>query len=445
MKNLKLHKAIYGLEEEFPEYSIHLWLRRNRRFYSFVLISLLAITLIFPDLVAFILFVILNFAYLSVQIFKLVLVLIGFLSQDKIPEEAIEFPTYSILLPVYKENKVIAKLINSINNLEYPKDLLDVKIIIEEDDLKTLSAIEKVDLPEYFEIIKVPVSKPRTKPKACNYALQFAKGKYVVVYDAEDRPDPKQLKEVLAKFAASAEDVICIQARLNFYNHHENYLTKLFATEYTILFDYLLKGLNKLDLPIPLGGTSNHFVKDKLIELGGWDAFNVTEDADLGIRLYDKNYKIELVDSVTLEESPLKLKAWIIQRSRWIKGHILTSLLHLKKHKKGTWGLYLFMYFPNLIYLLLPIYLLLWTIVSEKGLFDLFWQVNLILGIILPIVYTVFVKYIKKWSFSFLDYIFAIFYYWLLPVAGLRATWQILRKPFYWDKTMHGVSKKYDK
>lgn len=445
MREEILEKAIHGLEKNFPQYSLRLFLKKYQKLLRFIFICLITSVFLFPKILAFFLFLFLNFSYFSVQIFKVILTVIGYFNHEgKLP--TIE-PTsiYSILLPVYREAKVIQKLIQAVDKIDYPKELLDVKIIVEEDDHKIISTLKTINLPKHFEIIKVPVSSPRTKPKACNYALQFAKGKFVVVYDAEDRPDPMQLKLVIAKFANSPPDVVCIQARLNFYNAQENYLTRLFATEYSILFDYILRGLKKLDIPIPLGGTSNHFIKDKLIELGGWDAFNVTEDADLGIRLYDQKYRIELINSITLEESPLSLKAWIIQRARWIKGHILTSMLHLKKHRKNVWGLYLFLYFPNLIYLLLPIYLLLWLIVAEQDLFDIFWQINLILGIILPLCYSIFVCIIKKWKFKILDCLLTIPYYWLLPIAGLRASWQIFRKPFHWDKTKHGVSKNYEK
>ena len=209
-------------------------------------------------------------------------------------------------------------------------------------------------LPEFFDVIKVPVSYPRTKPKACNYGLQFAKGKYITIYDAEDRPAMDQLKLVVAKFAISDSNVACIQAKLNYYNREENYLTKLFAIEFSLLFEYVMLGLKKLDMPIPLGGSSNHFIREKLEELGGWDAFNVTEDADLGIRLHHRGYQTELIDSITLEESPISMHAWLVQRARWIKGHVLTSLVHLRQSNKlkriDIIGIALSLYLPNLIY-----------------------------------------------------------------------------------------------
>ncbi len=451
MKNL-LNQAIYGLEEKYPQYSLRIWFGSLGKFklYSFYLL-LLAIIILYPQTLCLGGFIALNILYLTVQLAKICLILTAVIAKNSKDEEAkqsIELPIYTILLPVYKEDKTLKKLVKAIDKLDYPKELLDVKLLIEEDDTKTLSALDKLILPAFFEVIKIAASFPRTKPKACNYGLLHAKGKYVVVYDAEDRPHPQQLKQAIAKFNICDEKVICIQARLNFYNKQENLLTKLFALEYSILFNYILVGLKKLNMPIPLGGTSNHFLREKLQEIGGWDAFNVTEDADLGIRLHKEGYRTELINSITLEESPVSLKAWIVQRARWIKGHFLTSILHLQHSRKlgikGIIGVYASLYLPNLIYLLLPIYLVLRCFVDEPNILDNLWQFNLILGIILPIGYSMFIMSIEKWHKFWWACLFSILYYWLLPIAAIRAFWQILYCPFYWDKTEHGVSVNYE-
>lgn len=446
----KIDNAIYGLERKYPQYSLRLWLKRNSKICSLFIYSFFGIMLIIPNEFAIVLFYLLNGLYLITQIFKLILIIIGALKQKvedfKIDDSNLE--TYSIILPVYKENKVINSLVQAIKKLDYPKALLEVKIVVEEDDFLTLKAIEEVNLPDYFEVIKVPVSEPRSKPKACNYALQFLQGKYVVVYDAEDRPHPQQLKQVIAKFINSNKEVVCVQARLNFYNREENYLTKMFAIEYALLFDYILVGLKELNIPICLGGTSNHFIKEKLENLGGWDAFNVTEDAELGVRLFNEGYQVELISSVTLEEAPLEVGAWIVQRSRWIKGHTLTSLQYMfssnKLKIKERIGLILFLCLPNLTYLLLSVYLLLWIFIDESSQIDFLWQFNLLLGIILSIGYGIFVSVAKQWKSLLSASLLMFGYYLLLPIAGIRAFWQILEKPFYWDKTEHGVSKNYE-
>lgn len=447
-----INEAIYSLEEKFPQYSLRLWLqqRKNLKTYLACVFAITVAIVAYPQDTCLGLFFILNILYSAVQLFKLIFLIIGgscahYKEHLKEPDD---LPIYSILIPLYNEDKVLKKLIKAIEKIDYPKHLLDVKLLIEEDDIKTLYALERLVIPEFFTVIKIPTASPRTKPKACNYGLKFAKGKYIVVYDAEDRPHPQQLKQVLAKFNASSPDVICIQARLNFYNKKENILTQSFALEYSLLFDYLLPGLKKMNLPMPLGGTSNHFIREKLEEIGAWDAFNVTEDAEIGLRLYHQGYRTELISSVTLEESPIDLKAWLVQRSRWIRGHLLTSLLYLKfanKLKtKDIVGLYLCLYMPNLIYLLLPFYLILRLFINESEQIDSLWQFNLLLGVTLPISYSIFIVVAKKWSGFIYSIILAIFYYWLLPIAGMRACWQILKDPFYWDKTNHGVSTNYE-
>jgi cellulose synthase/poly-beta-1,6-N-acetylglucosamine synthase-like glycosyltransferase len=448
-----LHKAIYGLEEKYPEHSIRLFLEKfsnankatKLAFYATIAI-LLAIIIIYPKVSGLIIFTFLSILYLTVQLFKLALVVIGAINVKnstklRLPKD---LPIYSILLPLYHENKVLEDLVSSIQKIDYPSHLLDVKLLIEEDDTQTLQALKKIKLPKFIETIKIPVSHPRTKPKACNYALQFAKGKYVTIYDAEDRPHPQQLKQVVAKFARAEREVICIQAKLGLYNKEENILTKLFALDYALLFDYVLVGLHKLGMPIPLGGTSNHFIREKLIALGGWDAFNVTEDADLGIRIYQHGYRTELIDSITLKEAPISLKGWIIQRSRWIKGHLLTSMIHLKGNNlslKEKLGLHLILFMPNIAYPLLPFYVMLHFLLIDNEQLNLLWQLNIYLGGALSIGYSLLIIYTKKW-YSFKSIAFASpFYYLLLSVAATRAALEIFKRPFHWDKTAHGVSR----
>jgi glycosyltransferase XagB len=450
----QLHKATYGLEETHPQHSIRLFIENIHKsskvtkiaFYATIALVLAAIV-IYPRISMLATFTILSLLYIAVQLFKLTLVVVGVINDKKDDELGIpdELPIYSILLPVHNEGEVLADLIQAIKRIDYPADLLDVKLIIEEDDAQTLAALKNIKLPKFIEVIKMPVSQPRTKPKACNYALQFTKGKYVTIYDAEDRPHPQQLKQVVAKFAASSEEVVCIQAKLDVYNREENIIAKLFALDYALLYEYTLPALQKLKLPIPLGGTSNHFIREKLIELGSWDAFNVTEDADLGIRIYQHGYCTEVINSVTFEEAPVTLKAWIMQRSRWIKGHILTSLLHLRANNhllpKEKLSLYLMLFLPNLIYPLLPMYIALHFLSKNNPLLDLLWDLNVYLGAALPMIYGALIVYAKKWS-NFKSIIFTTpFYYLLLSVAATRAVIGIFKNPFHWDKTQHGVSK----
>lgn len=311
--------------------------------------------------------------FLFAILFKLYLALKGSryelhetITKDEVKSiENDSLPVYTILLPVYKEDKLIRKLIWNLRSLDYPRGKLDVKLLIEEDDDKTLNAVRNLDFPANFETIVVPFHMPKTKPKACNYGLFFCKGKYLTIYDAEDVPDSDQLKKVVALFRKLPKDYIVLQGALNYFNKNENLLTRMFTLEYSYWFDYMLPGLQSLDVPIPLGGTSNHFKLDKLIELGGWDPFNVTEDADLGVRVFEKKYKVGVVNSTTLEEANNEPFNWIRQRSRWIKGYMQTTLVHMRNPvrligKIGWRGFFGFNFFVGgtpITFLLYPVLL----------------------------------------------------------------------------------------
>ena len=245
-----------------------------------------------------------------------------------------DFPHYSILLPVYKETAVIQKLIHSITKIEYPKTKLQVLIVVEETDIDLRRALHSMhSLPHFFYVIYVPDSFPKTKGKACNYALQYVKGEYVTIYDAEDVPCAQQLLYAVQKFEESDNLLACVQARLNFFNKDENTLTAIFSLEYYKQFNYLFPAFISLGFPIPIGGSSNHFRTQVLKDIGGWDAYNVTEDAELGYRLAKSGYRIEMMDSDTLEEAPINCRTWINQRTRWIKGHLVTYFKHIRDLK----------------------------------------------------------------------------------------------------------------
>ncbi len=227
-------------------------------------------------------------------------------------------------------------LVESIRRLDYPKVKLDVLILLEEDDEETVQAARAMNLPSHFRIIVVPNGNPKGKPKALNYGLLHARGEYVVIYDAEDTPDVQQLKHAVVIFNKTDESLCCIQGKLNYYNRDQNLLTQWFTIEYSMWFDLLLPGLNATDAPIPLGGTSNHFRVRQLQELGAWDPYNVTEDADLGVRLYKAGYSTAVMDSTTYEEANSQFFNWINQRSRWVKGYIQSYLVHMR-HPIALW------------------------------------------------------------------------------------------------------------
>jgi cellulose synthase/poly-beta-1,6-N-acetylglucosamine synthase-like glycosyltransferase len=370
-----------------------------------------------------------------------------------IPDHAL--PIYSILIPLYKESESIPRLLSAMRALDYPKTHLDIKLVVEDDDQATINAIMASKPEPYFEIIRVPYSEPRTKPKACDYALRFARGEFITIYDAEDQPEPQQLRKAVAAFRALPANISCLQARLNYYNWPENILTRLFAIEYASLFDFMLPGMQALRLPIPLGGTSNHFPLARLREIGQWDPYNVTEDADLGLRLALSGYETRMLDSITLEESPLTLRAWMHQRARWVKGYMQTWLVMMRRPWQfyrnvgpaGFWGVHFFIGGPCIVFLLGP---LLWALsigwwITGHNTFIPDWLSiacigNLIAGILVHLWLARLA--IMRWQWDGMARAMALYpFYWLLhSLASYRALWQLIRQPHRWDKTAHGLS-----
>ncbi len=428
---------------------------------AFLLLAALAtLTVIFLKSAAITFFIAINAFYALTLSCKLLFFITGHIADRKNPPESerppdANLPIYTFLIPLYKEKPdTIVNLLNSINNMDYPKSKLDVKLIVEADDALTIDTIKCLQPENYIEILPVPYSLPRTKPKACNYALKFARGEYVTIYDAEDRPDPQQLRKVLGIFAESRSDVVCVQARLNYYNRKENMLTRLFAIEYSSWFNYMLPGLQALGIPIPLGGTSNHFPTHVLRDLNGWDPYNVTEDADLGVRLAQYGYKTAIVDSTTLEEAPIGVRSWLRQRSRWIKGYMQTYIVHMRQPLKllktlGLKGFLGFLFFigaPSLVFLTMPIVFALSMLAYMSELIFPDWLLfmalgNLVGGVVLHVIIAMVITVRHKW-WDMLVYSLLFPYYWVLhSIASFRALWQLFTKPHFWEKTEHGLSR----
>ncbi|HEV7277071.1 MAG TPA: glycosyltransferase [Devosiaceae bacterium] len=230
-----------------------------------------------------------------------------------------ELPLYTVLIPLCNEAAMVPQLGRAMAAIDYPPEKLEVLFVVEDRSAETVIAVERLRGDLQYGLVVVPDARPRTKPKALNFALPLVRGEHVVVYDAEDIPHPGQLRLAASVFAEHP-DVECLQAELVVENGSENWLTALFAGEYAGLFGLLLPLLADLGLPMPLGGTSNHFRTDRLLQLGGWDSFNVTEDADLGVRLARLRRRCLTIDSETAEEAPLTIRAWTAQRTRWMKG-----------------------------------------------------------------------------------------------------------------------------
>jgi|SRR5579885_245637 len=370
-----------------------------------------------------------------------------------------ELPLYSILCPLYKEAHILPQFIKELEKLDWPKDKLEAIILLESDDHTSIQALQTMQIPDYIHPIIVPDSLPKTKPKACNYGLAFVQGTYTVIYDAEDIPDPLQLKKAYLGFQKSDKNVACLQAKLNFYNVHQNLLTRFFTAEYSLWFDITLPSLNTLHTVIPLGGTSNHFRTGDLQKLHAWDPFNVTEDADLGMRLFKLGYQTAILDSVTLEEGNSQLKNWIRQRSRWIKGYMQTYLVHTKEHISfiQARGIHAFIFHlvigGKLAFIIINPFLWLVTII--------YFLAHSIVGPVVDSWYPPFVLYVamlslifgnylyvlchilgcvKKGQWSLIKYVYLIPVYWvLISIAGFIALYQLIFKPFYWEKTTHGL------
>jgi len=461
-------RAVNGLFYMSPDDSAKRVFTRGQLLFMYISLVLLAVSLTFQPLPTLIfLNLLVQVFYLSVNLFKFVVSVAGtfteieFRVEDELLKSLDErnLPMYTILVPAYKEPEVIPYLVKALKALDYPAHKLDVLFLLEEDDKETIEAVERQNLPANWRIIKIPPSEPRTKPKACNYGLFFARGEYLVIYDAEDIPEKTQLKKAIVAFNYFPKDYICFQAALNFYNRDENFLTRMFTLEYSYWFDYMLPGLHRLKMIIPLGGTSNHFITQKLRELGGWDPYNVTEDADLGVRAFERGYKVGVIDSTTYEEANTKLGNWIRQRSRWIKGYMQTWLVHMRHPYKllKRIGFRGFMSFQLLIggtpvmFLVNPIMWVMfayWLITRTYALEPIFPPFvlytalfNLFMGNFLAI-YLSMLAVFKRRYYNLLPYALLNPVYWVLhSIAAYKALYELFVKPFYWQKTQHGISK----
>ena len=397
-------------------------------------------------------------AFLAGTIFRGVLAWLGGTErpdQSSPPTVDDALPRYTILVPLYREANVLPRLIQALVALDYPSSKLDIMLIVEVDDQDTASVAEGLALDRRFHIVRVPPGMPRTKPRACNYALGFALGEFTVIYDAEDRPEPDQLRKAVAKFRQSPKEIVCLQAHLNFYNANENWLTRLFALDYALWFDTLLPGLEFLQVPIPLGGTSNHFRTSQLRALGAWDPYNVTEDADLGIRIARMGMRVTMLNSTTFEEAPTNLGGWLKQRSRWLKGYMQTWLVHMREPHvllrdigwRGFFALQLFLSGSVLSALVNP---LLWLIFLTSNNFmspltDRVSAIIALLGLLggnLVLTGLAISAPRKRGWNELAPYGFTVAFYWaLISIAAWRGLWQLITRPFHWEKTEHGLSR----
>ncbi|MET3665979.1 cellulose synthase/poly-beta-1,6-N-acetylglucosamine synthase-like glycosyltransferase [Caulobacter sp. 1776] len=360
-----------------------------------------------------------------------------------------DLPAYTIIAPLYREAEVVAELVENLVALDYPRDRLQVLIVLEADDEITKAAVRAIALPAFVQVLVAPPGTPKTKPRACNHALERARGELVVIYDAEDMPDPGQLREAAARFAVSDPRLACLQAPLRIEDPGFSlFLPSQFRLEYAAHFEVLLPALARWGLAFPLGGTSNHFKVAALREIGAWDPYNVTEDADVGFRLVAAGHRLGVIDRPTWETAPTAWGQWLPQRARWIKGHMQTLAVHARgrvpRQPRNALSLVLTLaqsvasshlhgpvmlvaivaatldYMPDGAFAIPPLDLLLYAlgwgsaaIAGARGVMRAGGQPKFL-------------------------HLFGMAFYWLLQsVAAVKALHQFVTAPHHWDKTRH--------
>ena len=371
------------------------------------------------------------------------------------PHNWVPDPIVSIMVPLYREPDVVPRPVNRLARLTWPRELTDILLVVEENDHLTRDALAAQVLPAWVRIIPVPDAKLKTKPRALNYAMTFARGSIVGVYDAEDAPEPDQIHRVVAAFTTGPENLACVQGVLDFYNPEVNWLSRCFTIEYATWFRVILPGMQRLGLAVPLGGTTLFFRRDVLEDLGGWDAHNVTEDADLGIRLARHGFVTHLLPTVTYEEANCHVLPWIKQRSRWLKGYAITWLVHMRQPKLlwaqlGAWRFFgvQVLFLGTLVqFLLAPLLWSFWLMIFGLGhplqdslprqafgalaaVFLLAEATTLGLGA---------VALRSRHHSGLWRWLPALHVYFPLAVLAVyKALWELISAPFYWDKTAHG-------
>lgn len=434
-----------------------------------VFVSLFVISLVWIFNIAFsvpILIIVsgvISLFYLGLMLFKLIIVsqslkrpLISFAKKEISAIKNEDLPIYTLLIPLYKEAEVIPQIIKAMTAIDYPHDKLDIIITLEEYDHETINAIKKANPPEYFKTLILPDVTPKTKPKALNVAFPQTKGEFVVIYDAEIIPDPDQLKKAYLAFR-KYPDIGCFQTRLDHYNANQNVVTKLFNTEFSFYYDLFLPGLQKMGYPVPLSGHSTHFRRSVLEKIGAWDPYNVTEDCDVGIRLHRMGFKTDIIDSTSKEEATSGLNAWINQRTRWMKGFIQTSIVHLRhplrfKEEIGGWRNFIAFLFTvpgtvvvNILNLFYWLFLIGWFSTHSIFIQKLFPAPILYISVVSFIVGNSIFTYLnligayKRERHALVKYSLLSPLYWvLLTFATIKALIEIFVKPHHWDKTRHG-------
>lgn len=466
-RSRRLTTSLEWLRRERPDDSASVTLSGGQRTVALVVLLLFAADVLRFPITTLALFAGLAQAlYLSIILFRFSLMLRGADGnvEVRVSAEAVAqlderaLPPYTVLVPAYHEANVLPTLTRALADLDYPKDRLEVKLLLEEDDAETIAAARGSRLPNFVDIVVVPRSEPRTKPKACNYGLLQSRGTYVVIFDAEDVPEPDQLKKAAIAFSRLGPDVVCVQSKLSYFNAEQNLLTRWFTAEYAMWFDVLLPALTTHRMPIPLGGTSNHFRADVLRRVGMWDPHNVAEDADLGVRLHKLGYRTAVIDSTTYEEANSEFVNWVRQRSRWTKGYMQTWLVHMR-HPLRLWrelGTRAFVGFQLTVggnpatLVLNPVlwgvttlwFLTYWVPIQRFFPPPVYWasMFDLMVGNFF-FTYSGIVGLVRRGAWPLVRAsLFAPVYWAMMSVAAWKALVQMVLRPSFWEKTDHGLT-----
>lgn len=461
-----LVEAVDGLRSRFPDDSAAVAFTRPQKIIGVSLVAVvIACAVVWPTTTAAVLVSLMTVVYILALADRLLIFGRGLVNGAlMIPAEQAraipdaELPTYTVLVPAYNEPEVVGDLIANMHALDYPEDKVQVLLLLEADDDVTIDAASGLADDAMVTVVLVPPADPRTKPKACNYGLAFATGDIITIYDAEDEPDPLQLRRVAAAFAEADDDVVCIQGKLSFHNANDNILTRWFTADYGIWFGFLLPGIMASRSPIPLGGTSNHFRRSLLDEIGSWDPYNVTEDADLGVRIAARGYRTAVLDSVTMEEANVDGINWIRQRSRWYKGYMQTWLVHMRRPRRllatlGPLSVYRFTLLlagtpviacVNMVFWLI---LLIWITGQPTAITALFpgpiyylALISLVFGNSAAIYMNLIAIREDRRSGLFFSALLVPAYWAMMSVAAIKGMWQLITNPSYWEKTVHGLT-----
>ena len=418
-----------------------------------IMASIVGCVSLAPRETSAVLIVTLQCVFVALSLWRITAIVLT-LNPSTLPKRPARYPRYTVMAALHGEAEVVGQLVQRLSRIDYPRDRLEAFLLLEAHDVETITAARAVSLPHWMKIVIVPPGQPGTKPRALNFGLSRAKGQLITIYDAEDDPDPLQLREAAGRFAADETNrIACFQAplrirRLGRIGATSRFFDRQFAVEYAALFEVTLPAMARLGLPFPLGGTSNHFRASALRAVGGWDAWNVTEDADLGFRLWRNGWRQGVLSRPTHETPPGGLEHWLPQRTRWLKGYMQTWGVHTRRiDSLGAKGL---------ASLLLTLGTSLASAAIHAG--TLAWVLTSVLMALVaglppqPPKFAVAVLLIGAASawlhgkigavragvpYSAADMICSVGYWSLLSLAFGHAAWRLVREPFAWDKTRH--------